>query len=99
MKSLFLTGIMLIFFVAQYAYLRKLRWVYVVCFGVAVGLLNYWMVGLGVMSLKHYRRFYSVPFGGFRLNDKNVLQSLLVWVVLWAIVAWKISGKTRKRDV
>jgi hypothetical protein len=43
----------------------------------------YAAVGLAVPRITGEGRFFSTPFGGLAIGDRELLLSLLAWTLLW----------------
>ena len=66
-----------------------------------LGSISYFSVGLFIPRILGSGRFYSVPFGGFRIGGQDwaLVLSVLCWVVVWSFVLQaglkKVSAKVK----
>src|SRR5882672_10648737 len=76
---------------AQYGWVNGRRWM-VLIFGSIPGMFfTYYFVGKGMAKAIGHGRFYSLPFGGFKLTDASVLPSLGFWFVAWIIILFLLT--------
>ncbi len=95
MLSFLISLILLLLAVSQYARMQQKKWLFIVFFSLALALLSYVSIGVMIVHISGHGRFYSLPFGGLKLKDSSVLQSLLCWGVAWAFVAWRMTRKRK----
>src|SRR5882724_3077791 len=70
----------------------KLGLKFLAIFGAAflLGLISYFCVGIFIPRILGSGRFYSVPFGGFRIGSQDwaLVLSVLSWVCVWSRVLY-----------
>ena len=55
-----------------------------------LGSISYFCVGILIPRILGSGRFYSVPFGGFRIGDQDwpLVLSVLCWMFVWSFVLY-----------
>ena len=79
--------------VAVIAYRYRMGSVAILVGSIVLGVVSYFMVGVGIARLSGAGRFYSVPFGQDRVRDTDIILSLVCWILLCAIVMYATSRR------
>ena len=59
-----------------------------------VGIFTYIFAGIAAARIRNEGHFYSVPFGGFTVNNGPICFSLLFWIALvFAILAFALRQR------
>jgi hypothetical protein len=62
----------------------------------ATGAVCYFVVGIVVPRITGEGRFFSVPFGGLRVGDIDILLSVLAWSLAWWALFRFVAAATRR---
>jgi hypothetical protein len=78
-------------------YTRGSRVIAPILAALLAGPLCYYGVGVLVPLITGEGHFFSVPFGGLRVSDRNMLLSLLAWcLAAWAL--FRFMALSRRHD-
>jgi len=61
------------------------RWIVVAVPSVLFGGLSYFFISVYAARFKGVGRFYSLPFGGYTVDDFSIAASTLFWAGVWAV--------------
>jgi uncharacterized membrane protein len=70
----------------------------ILCAAIPIGIVSYVCIGISIPRILQSGRFYSVPFGGFRIGGQDwaLIASGSFWIVLWFVVLHLMSRVTKK---
>jgi hypothetical protein len=62
-----------------------------------LGSISYFCVGIFIPRILGSGRFYSVPFGGFRIGSQDwaLVLSVFSWVFVWSFVLYAVHKNMR----
>jgi len=62
-----------------------------------VGPVGYFVVGIAVPRFTGEGRFFSIPFGGLRIGDSDLVLSILTWTLIgWAVLHYILVVRRRR---
>ncbi len=79
--------------VAVITYRYRMGSVAILVGSIVLGVVSYFMVGVGIARLSGAGRFYSVPFGQDRVRDADIILSLACWILMCAILTYATSRR------
>ena len=79
--------------VAVITYKYRMGSVAILFGSIVLGVVSYFMVGVGIARLSGAGRFYSVLFGQERVRDTDIILSLVCWILLCAILMYATSRR------
>ena len=62
---------------------------------IVLGVVSYFMVGIGIARYSGEGRFYSFPFGEDHVRDSDIVMSVVCWIVVFAVLMYATSGRGR----
>ena len=65
--------------------------------GLLVGPVLYYLLGGHLAEIRGEGRFYSFPFGGYRIGDTEILLSLGSWMCVTGVTAYAIARLVARR--
>jgi hypothetical protein len=70
----------------------------ILCAAIPIGIVSYLCIGISISRILKSGRFYSVPFGGFKIGGQDwaLIASGLFWIMLWFVVLHLISKAKKK---
>ena len=87
----FVVLLVLLIAVSVIAHQYHLGSISVIAISLILGLLSYFLAGLGVAQCSGVGRFYSVPFGREKIADSDIVINAICGVGLWVIIVFGIS--------
>ena len=85
-----------VFAAAAILYARGSRLIAPILGALVAGPVCYFAVGLLVPRVTGEGRFFSVPFGGLRVGDSELVLSVATWSFLWGVLLYYFA-KVRRR--
>ncbi|HWN99540.1 MAG TPA: hypothetical protein VNS63_09755 [Blastocatellia bacterium] len=86
--------ILILIAVAVIAYRYRIGPVAILIGSIVLGLVSYFIVGIGITRYSGVGRFYSLPFGQDRVRDSDILMSVVCWIIAWAVLMYAISSRS-----
>jgi len=79
-----------------------LKYLVIVCVSVPTGVVVYFCIGVIVPRVLNTGRFYSVPFGGFKVGgqDWELFSSVIFWILLSFVAistVINLTGRSHKK--
>jgi len=70
----------------------------ILCAAIPIGIVSYVCIGISIPRILKSGRFYSVPFGGFKIGGQDwaLIASGSFWIVLWFVILHLMSRVTKK---
>jgi hypothetical protein len=81
---------------AAILYVRGSRLIASILGALVAGPVCYFALGLFVPRVTGEGRFFSVPFGGLHVGDKELVLSILAWIILWEILLYYLAAIWRR---
>jgi xanthine/uracil permease len=89
-------AILLLLVGAIIVYVRGSRRIAAILAALVAGPVCYLAVGIVIPRITGEGRFFSVPFGGLRVGDSELLLSLLAWCLAWWALLHYIAAARRR---
>ena len=67
-------------------YKFNIKTAFELCVAFILGPLTYFTMGILIPRFTRTGHFYSVPFGRLEISDRDLVLSLLFWVLVWALI-------------
>ena len=81
--------------VAAILYARRSRLIAPIFGALVAGPVCYFGVGLFVPRVTGEGRFFSIPFGGLRVGDSDLVLSVVTWSLIWWALLHYIAVRRR----